>query len=124
MKTRIGKIARLAQDIREQLNRRLVNGEPSQAVLVWLNAQRPVRKVLRDQFARRPVTKQNLSEWRQGGYRDWRRHQESRDAVRLLAERAEELDGAAQGLAVSDRLSAVLAAELGGPGQDPVGGTH
>ncbi len=39
MTTRTGKIARLPRDLREQVNRRLQDGEPAEPLLAWLNAQ-------------------------------------------------------------------------------------
>jgi hypothetical protein len=35
--TRNGKIARLPQEIREQVNRRLEDGEPGKQIAEWLN---------------------------------------------------------------------------------------
>ena len=57
MKTRTGKIARLPREVREELNLRLERPEPGPQILAWLNGE--------------PVTKQNLSHWRQGGFRNW-----------------------------------------------------
>ena len=75
MKTRTGKIARLPKPIREQLNARLENGEPGTSLVTWLNQLPEVQKIITDQFAGLPIRPQNLSEWRQGGYLDWIRHQ-------------------------------------------------
>ena len=41
-RTRIGKIARLPNKIREELNRRLQGGERGETLLKWLNAQSKV----------------------------------------------------------------------------------
>lgn len=69
--TRKGKIARLPLAIREEVNHRLMNGEPASKILPWLNNQEAVLRVLDEHFGEEPVTPQNLSEWRQGGYADW-----------------------------------------------------
>src|SRR5215471_11757908 len=68
---RNGKIARLPQQIREQLNQRLDDGESSETLLPWLNSLPKTQAVLAKHFASRPIQKQNLSEWRQGGFREW-----------------------------------------------------
>src|SRR6266851_4484844 len=68
---RTGKIARLPHDIREQLNRRLNDGEQAHSILEWLNSVPEVQAVLAASFDGRPLNKVNLTEWRHGGYRDW-----------------------------------------------------
>ena len=117
-RTRIGKIARLPKEVREELNRRLQDGEPGEQLLDWLNALPKVRKILAAQFGGRPITKQNLCEWRQGGYRDWERVEEDRLCVERLTERAASLTASADpdesddGPPFSERLAAVLLVEL------------
>ena len=74
--TRNGKIARLPLEIRNELNRRLQDGEPGKALVDWLNAVTLVQEILKEQFGGRPVNEQNLTEWKQGGYQDWLRHDE------------------------------------------------
>ena len=44
--TRNGKIARLPQDIREELNERIRNGQTAEQLLDWLHAQERVWEVL------------------------------------------------------------------------------
>lgn len=52
--------------------------------MAWLNSLPEVRLVVQREFAGKPVREQNLSEWKQGGYRDWLAQQEAREiAVRL-----------------------------------------
>jgi hypothetical protein len=70
-----GKIARLPDDIREQLNQRLLDGQSASTILPWLNSLAPVKDVLATQFAGEPVTAQNLSNWRIGGFQHWLRDQ-------------------------------------------------
>ncbi len=110
--TRNGKIARLPRYLRKQLNRRLDDGEPGPQVLAWLNGRPDVQEVLELDFGGRPINEQNLSEWRQGGFRDWQRQQEACDHVRRLTDQAEALDEAAEETHVSDRLATVFAVEL------------
>ncbi len=68
--TRIGKIARLPHALRETLNRRLQDGEPGTELVAWLNGLPAVKQALAKDFGGRPITEQNLSEWRQRGYGD------------------------------------------------------
>src|SRR5215472_5333629 len=68
---RNGKIARLPHQVREQLNQRLEDGESSETLLPWLNSLPKTQAVLAQYFGGRPIHKQNLSEWRQGGFREW-----------------------------------------------------
>lgn len=88
---RLGKIARLPYFIRLKLNERLADNEPAQALANWLNAQPEVEEVLAKQFGGRPISPQNISAWKQGGYRDWERFQESRLQARTFLEEADEL---------------------------------
>ena len=94
MKTRNGKVARLPLEIREDLNHRLPENVPAKDILVWLDADPTVTKVLGALFEGRAISEQctarkrlcfpcrgapfawrqepqNVSEWRQGGYEEW-----------------------------------------------------
>jgi hypothetical protein len=86
MTTRHGKIARLPNDVREELNQRLFNGAMGPELLAWLNQLLAVKEVLSRFFAGAPVNKQNLSDWRHGGYQDWLRHQERELRIQRLSE--------------------------------------
>ena len=55
------------RNLRHELNQRLANGEPSDSLLAWLNAQPEIQAVLADRFGGNPISPQNLSNWRQGG---------------------------------------------------------
>ena len=70
-----GKIAHLPKSIREQLNRRLDDGERHDRLLAWLNALPKVRALIASDFAGRPVSKQNLSEWTRHSFRQWKLRQ-------------------------------------------------
>jgi len=110
--TRNGKIARLPKCVRDELNERLRDGETGTGLVKWLNDDGRVKEVLAKLFGGREISPQNLSEWRQGGYQDWLRHQESCERVRFLSEQADELHDAADGLCVSERLATVLAVDM------------
>jgi hypothetical protein len=106
--TRNGKIARLPKTIRDELNRRLSDGEPGKDLVEWLNALPEVQKVVSAEFGGRRVREQNLSEWKQGGHRDWEQQQAALELVRSLSADADELKAAsAEGL--SDKLGVWLA---------------
>lgn len=107
--TRNGKIARLPRPIREQLNHRLDDGEPGIKVVAWLNEQPQVKAVLESEFAGRPVSEQNLSEWKLGGYPEWQQHQVDVALARELAVQADELTQVA-GESLADKVSPLLAA--------------
>jgi hypothetical protein len=110
--TRNGKIARLPKHVREALNQRLQDGQSGPGLLHWLNTLPECREMLAEQFDSHPITKQNLSEWRQGGYEEWLRKEESRRRVQMLMEKAGDLEDDAEGMTIADRLGTVLAAEL------------
>ncbi len=112
MSTRNGKIARLPKPIRDQLARRIDNGEQGKDLVEWLNGLPAVQEVLDEQFAARPINEQNLSEWKQGGYPEWLRQEETRSLVSKLTEQSDDLDDAADGQEISDCLAGFLAAEL------------
>lgn len=110
---RNGKIARLPRHIREQLNRRLDDGEQGKKLVEWLNRLDCVQEMLEAEFHGRPINEQNLTEWKQGGFQDWLRHQESCEWMRTVTEEASELTEQAGLMPVSDRLSPMVSLALG-----------
>jgi hypothetical protein len=52
----------------------------------WLNGLPEVRDTIELHFDARPINEQNLSDWKQRGYREWLQHKESCDLVQRLAE--------------------------------------
>ncbi len=110
--SRTGKIARLPRKIREQLNHRLQDGEGGLELVSWLNGLPEVKEVLAERFGARPINEVNLTEWRQGGFVDWERHEEALALVGNVAERSRDLEAEAEGEAIADRLAALLATEL------------
>ncbi len=100
----LGKVSRLPRDIREQLNRRLHNDEPYQPILDWLNALTEVQTIVAAQFGGNPVTRQNLYDWKQYGFRDWQMRQCALEfAQNLEADQAEMPASLAGGL--TDKLA-------------------
>ena len=107
--SRHGKIGRLPHALREQLNRRLLDSEPGDTLLAWLNALPEVKTMLRQQFATNPViSKQNLSDWRGGGFAAWQTRQEIIFTAQDLAADATDFKQAVPGR-LSDHLATVLA---------------
>ena len=54
-KPRNGKIARLPRVVREQLNRRLQNGEQGKTLAAWLNSLPAVVVMLATEFDGKPI---------------------------------------------------------------------
>jgi len=109
--TRKGKIARLPQQIREQINRRLENGEEGKQIAEWLNTLPKVRALTKAEFDGQPINEVNLSNWKLGGYRDWETQQDALDAVRSFGADALELSKEAGGQ-LTDHLAVCLTARL------------
>jgi hypothetical protein len=109
--TRTGKIARLPRDIREQLNRRLSDGEKGKKLVRWLNSLPSVHAALKAEFGGRSINEPNLTEWKKGGYREWLDQQEAKELVPLLADEADELNPAT-GPPLTDQMAVWLAARL------------
>src|SRR5436190_2721873 len=107
--TRRGKIARLPMSIRDELNRRLRDGESGTKVLAWLNALPEMQCVVAHEFGGQPVTQQNLSDWRLGGYQEWLQEQKASELVRHPFAEADELKSVLDEPA-SDKLGTWLAA--------------
>jgi hypothetical protein len=112
MRTRTGKVARLPKSLRDQLGRRIEDGEEGKELVKWLNGLPEVQEILEKQFGGRPVTEQNLSEWKQGGYLEWLHQEELLSLVSKLAEQSEDLEEAADGQEISDRFASLMAVEL------------
>ena len=93
MSARNGKIARLPARLRHQLNERLDQGEESPALLPWLNARPEVQAVVQEHFNGVPISKQNLSDWRQGGFQDWLLRRDLRGEAQGVAEVTGEMAG-------------------------------
>ncbi len=99
--SRTGKIARLPRAVRDELNQRLRDGESGASLVNWLNELPQVKAALQRDFGGRAINEQNLSDWKQGGYRDWLAREE---AAELLAD-AVGLGHETKGPSVSDRVA-------------------
>jgi len=83
---RRGKIARLPDAIREEINSRLHDGQEGKSILIWLNSLPAVQSVLEKSFDGRPINDVNLTYWKQGGYHDWVLRKDSLDFLINLHE--------------------------------------
>lgn len=111
MRTRTGKIARLPEPIREELNQRLFNGARGKDMPAWLNELPEVRQTLAEFFNGRPITEHNVSEWRTGGFQDWLRQEETNDRLRQVASQYEELGAEGKDL-LDARVRGIMTVEL------------
>ena len=110
--TRNGKIARLPHVVRELLNERIRDGENGAAILEWLNGLPEVQGIVAEQFGGVPITKQNLSEWRAGGHREWLREEDARNMVQKLMDRVDGVIATTDEADLGDCLSVSLSLEL------------
>lgn len=108
---RNGKIARLPLAIREQLNRRLLEGETANKILPWLNALPEVAAVLQEDFEGLRVSDQNLSEWRQGGFAEWESRQARLAHTKELAHYAGKL-ASANSTSIAEGGAAIASGKL------------
>jgi len=109
--TRHGKIARLPHTIREQINRRLQDGEVGKQTAEWLNTLPEVMSLLEAEFDGQPVTEANVVSWELGAYRHWVEQQEALEAAVQLGENAAEIAQAAGGQ-LADHLALWLTARI------------
>src|SRR5678815_154960 len=108
---RNGKIAKLSRPTREEVNRRLQEGQSGPVILAWLNADPHAREILAEHFEGRPFNLQNLTEWRHGGYREWQNMQPILNAARTLMHREWDLQKVHPGR-FGDELANVFAVQL------------
>ena len=108
--TRNGKIARLPGHVRDELNQRLENGEEGPKLLAWLNGLPEVQKTLKASFDGAPITKQNLSVWREGGFREWQISRELIEQARQLSDGRDEMEESVDTSLLPGALAGALAA--------------
>jgi hypothetical protein len=102
--THKGKIGTLPLAVREELNRRLRDGDLAPKILPWLNKEAGLR-------GRGAVTAQNLSAWRLGGYQEWLKEQARVDQLQRLSELAFRLAKAGD-RHLSDGAAAIAAGKI------------
>ena len=112
MRARTGKIARLPAPIRNELNRRLNNGALGRELVPWLNALPEVQSVLAHRFANRPITEDNISAWRHGGFKEWLLEEERHARLRELSDQCPERDPVLRARRIEAFTEEQLALEL------------
>jgi len=110
---RNGKIARLPLAIRQELNRRLQDGERGSSLAEWLNGRPEVQAILAAQFNGAPISQDNLSQWRKGGYKNWEDAQKAVQDVAVLFEKSASVQEAAKD-ELAQRMSVLVAAKMAG----------
>ena len=111
---RNGKIAKLPYTVREDLNQRMDSGEDGAELLNWLNGLPEVQESLKANFDGVPVSKQNLCEWRQGGFREWQIRQELISQAYDLSDCGRDMDQVVDRPLLAGDLVAVVAAHYAG----------
>ena len=107
MKSRLGKIARLPLAIREELNTRLLEGDPAHLLIEWLNTDPAVVDVLNTDFGGELISEQNIGQWRRGGYMEWALVRECAATARGLSESSEDI--ASTGISAEHLLTVLTA---------------
>ena len=108
---RRGKIARLPREIRDHLNIRLDDGQEADDILPWLNSLPEVRQIIAARFEGVPISPQNLSAWRQGGFQEWLLHRQFLDTAAHVREHRQEMEEVLD-CESSDEVPLVLADQM------------
>jgi hypothetical protein len=98
------KIALLSEEVRRQVNHRLQKGENAGQLLEWLNALPEPQAALAAESRNPTFNQEDVSNWKQGSYRDWLAQREAMAEVRRVVAEAQELSRAADG-ALTDNLA-------------------
>lgn len=107
---RLGKIARLPAVTRDELNRRLLNGEAGSKILPWLNAL-PETVASLAETAEKEINDANLSAWRLGGFAEWEEKQDRTWRTKELAAYALKLADA-NGASIAQGASALVSGRI------------
>lgn len=116
MSARRSKIGRLPETLRNELNRRMLDGQQGPQLLPWLNSL-PEAKAVIEAMPSAGGKKvgafddNNLSDWRLGGFQEWLQRREQLAETRELASYSMKLAKAAGG-EISEGAAAMLAGEL------------
>jgi len=107
-----GKIGSLPAHLREEVNRRLHDGQNGREICDWLNAHPRVLEILDERWNEQPVSPQNLSEWRNGGFQIWLKSRERGEHLRTLAEWAADFTERVSPAALAKGAQAIAAGQL------------
>ena len=103
---RNGKIAHLPRDLRDRVCQCIYENASLTQLAKELNEIPQVQSMLAARFEAVPISQQNLSEWKAGGYRDWLLKRQLLDHQAETVADAQELAQTAEGLA--DHLFGML----------------
>lgn len=84
------KIGRLPWRLRNELNERIRDGATGTAVLGWINAT-PEFKGVRTETGCDDVNPQNLTDWRNTGYKDWLDEQDKTERLSKMASLSQQI---------------------------------
>jgi hypothetical protein len=107
---RNGKIATLPVEFRNELSFRMYQGEPTKTLLAWLNALPQIKDRIQREGKAESITKQNLSQWRQGGLREWSLHYELSKNASRMSEYCEQVENSADVPLLAGKMATLLAA--------------
>lgn len=108
---RNSKIGSLPLRIREELNRRLQDGQGGPDILPWVNGLPETKSILEKHFAGIEISAENLSEYKNGPHLDWLEQQQSVEQTRALAEFSMR-HAAASGDSLSEGAVALLSGKI------------
>lgn len=110
---RRGKIAQLPRHVREELNRRLDDGQQGPQILPWLNGLAETKALLAEKFASEPISDNNLSQWFKGGFQEWLAQQREVEKTTSMAELAVRIAKSAGGSIAEGALAVAAGKVLG-----------
>ncbi len=111
---RQGKIARLPFEVRSHICELLADGLPAREILAYANATNEWAAVRKRYGFQGDINAQNLSDWRAGGFEEWKRERAKVDRLRAVSETACHIASATGGdpAAVGARILAGRLTEL------------
>jgi hypothetical protein len=104
-----GKIGRCPPHVREEVCRRLFEGQTGRKICTWLNEHPDVLRVLDEHFGEEPVTEQNLSEWRKNGFQKWLARRDQLETTKQLADYSLQL---AEGMTPTEGAARIAGGQL------------
>jgi hypothetical protein len=102
MSARQGKIARLPEAVRAELNQRILDGQSGKTILCWLNELPDAGDDFNDT---------NLTNWRKGGYQDWLNRRDRIARTKEMAAYSVKLAASAGGN-LSEGAAAILSGKV------------
>jgi hypothetical protein len=103
------KIARLPHQIREEIHHRLRDHQPGEEIVSWLNSLPEAKTGLALACGGRPITQNNLSQWKKHAHPAWLLEQDALAEARRFITDSRQLAQAGQG-GITDHLATFVAA--------------